>query len=85
MKRRAARIMRRAARRLIAVSRRLDPPKDETRLYTGNITQAILDRIETTPPWMRQSLTVRDPQPREHLDLYRPPSLLTRIWWCIRG
>ncbi|WAA20403.1 hypothetical protein SEA_VREDHORSE_98 [Mycobacterium phage VRedHorse] len=63
MKRRAARIMRRAARRLIAVSRRLDPPKDETRLYTGNIT----------------------PEPWEHLDLYKPPSLLTRIWWCIRG
>ncbi|AIM40495.1 hypothetical protein PBI_ESTAVE1_105 [Mycobacterium phage Estave1] len=85
MKRRAARIMRRAARRLIAVSRRLDPPKDETRLYTGNITQAILDRIETTPPWTRHSLTVHAPEPWEHLDLYRPPSLLTRIWWCIRG
>ncbi|ABQ86167.1 hypothetical protein DOROTHY_98 [Mycobacterium phage Dorothy] len=55
--------MRRAARRLIATSRRLDPPKDETRLYAGNIT----------------------PEPWEHLDLYRPPSLLTRIWWCIRG
>ncbi|UXE04569.1 hypothetical protein SEA_AUBS_97 [Mycobacterium phage Aubs] len=84
MKRRAARIMRRAARRLITVSRRLDPPKDETRLYTGSVSQLILDRIEATPPWMRQSLTVPDP-PWEHLDLYRPPSLLTRIWWCIRG
>ncbi|AFL48006.1 hypothetical protein AVANI_103 [Mycobacterium phage Avani] len=85
MKRRAARIMRRAARRLIAVSRRLDPPKDETRLYTGNITQAILDRIETTPPWTRRSLTVHDPEPWNATGLYRPPSLLTRIWWCIRG
>ncbi|QXG07477.1 AlpA-like transcriptional regulator [Mycobacterium phage RitSun] len=73
------------ARRLIAVSRHLDPPKDETRLYTGSISQLILDRIETTPPWMRQTLTVPDPEPWNATGLYRPPSLLTRIWWCIRG
>lgn len=85
MKRRAARIMRRLARRLIATSRRLDPPKDETRLYTGSVSQLILDRIEATPPWTRRSLTVTDPEPWEHTGLYRPPSLLTRIWWCLRG
>ncbi|QLF84315.1 hypothetical protein SEA_SOUL22_98 [Mycobacterium phage Soul22] len=85
MKRRAARIMRRMARRLIAVSRHLDPPKDETRLYTGSISQLILGRIETTPPWTRRSLTVPDPEPWNATGLYRPPSLLTRIWWCIRG
>ncbi|AKU45079.1 hypothetical protein I5H85_gp101 [Mycobacterium phage Royals2015] len=85
MKRQAARIMRRFARRLIAVSRRIDPPKDETRLYTGSVSQMILDRIEATPSWTRRSLTIPDPQPWNTTDLYKPPSLLTRIWWCIRG